>query len=95
MKVNVTKANHHYKNKDGVMVKVEAGEQDLPDNVANAMVKSGKATPLEVKELSAVDIVKIIKAAETLESIAEYAEDDRKTVKEAYEAKVLELTPDE
>lgn len=39
------------------------------------------------KEPSAADIVKIIKAAETLESIAEYAEDDRKTVKEAYKAK--------
>lgn len=95
MKVNVTKANHHYKNKDGVMVKVEAGEQDLPDNVAKAMIASGKAQSLEVKEPSASDIVKIIKAAETLESIAEYAEDDRKTVIEAYSAKVLELTHDE
>ena len=46
MKVNVTKANHHYKNKDGVMVKVEAGEHDLPDNVAKAMIASGKASEL-------------------------------------------------
>lgn len=43
MKVNVTKANHHYINKDGVMAKVELGEHDLPDNVAKAMIASGKA----------------------------------------------------
>lgn len=93
MKVNVTKANHHYRNKDGVMAKAELGEHDLPDNVAKTMISVGKATPIEVKDPSASDIVKIIKAAESLDSIAEYAEDDRKTVKEAYENRVLELTP--
>lgn len=46
MKVNVTKANHHYKDKDGVMVKVAAGEQELPDSVAKAMIASGKASEL-------------------------------------------------
>ncbi len=43
MKVNVTKANHHYKDKDGVMAKAELGEQDLPDSVAKAMIELGKA----------------------------------------------------
>lgn len=43
MKVNVTKANHHYTTKDGVMAKAKLGEQDLPDNVAMAMIASGKA----------------------------------------------------
>jgi hypothetical protein len=43
------------------------------------------------KSPSASDIVKIIKAAETVDEISEYAEDDRKTVKEAYQEKLNDL----
>ncbi len=43
MRVNVTKANHHYKSKDGVVDKAKLGEQDLPDSVAKAMIELGKA----------------------------------------------------
>lgn len=46
----------------------------------------------EEKSLSASDIVKLIKAAESVEQISEYSEDDRKTVKEAYEEKLAELS---
>jgi hypothetical protein len=41
---------------------------------------------------TAADIVKLIKSAESFDLIKDYAEDDRKTVKEAYEVKVEELS---
>ena len=51
-------------------------------------------TEIESKDekLSAADIVKLVKAAESIEVISEFAGDDRKTVKEAYEEKLAELT---
>ena len=49
----------------------------------------------EDEKLSASDIVKLIKSADSLESLAEYeqyADDERKTVSEAYANKLEELT---
>lgn len=93
MKVNVTKAGHYAKVK-GVLTELKTGEQDLSKELAESMVKNKWAVSLAVedKEPSAADIVKLIKAAESLEQIQVYAEDERKTVKEAFDAKLAELS---
>lgn len=84
----------HYSVKDGKTVELEKGEHDLDQKQAEVLVKRGVANALESesKEPSAADIVKLIKAAESLEQIEVYAEDERKTVKEAFEAKLAELS---
>lgn len=46
----------------------------------------------EGDKLTAADIVKLINSAESLSDIEEFVDDDRKTVKEAYEEKFAELT---
>lgn len=92
MKVNVTKAGHYAKVK-GVLTELETGEQDLSKELAESLIKNKFAVALEEdKEPSAADIVKLIKAAESLEQIQVYAEDERKTVKEAFDAKLAELS---
>lgn len=92
MKVNVTKAGHFAKVK-GVLTELELGEQDLSKELAESLIKNKFAVALEEdKEPSAADIVKLIKAAESLEQIQVYAEDERKTVKEAFDAKLAELS---
>lgn len=51
-----------------------------------------EAAKSEDEKLTAADIVKLINSAESLSDIEEFADDDRKTVKEAFEQKFAELT---
>lgn len=92
MKVNVTKKGHYAKVK-GVLTELELGEQDLAKEIAESMVKNNWALLVEEnKEPSAADIVKLIKSAESVGEIEVYADDERKTVKEAFDAKLADLT---
>lgn len=94
MKVNVIR-KHLHATVDGKPTKLELGEQEVSADLGARLVKSGLALNVEAKtegkESSASDIVKLIKSAESLDLIEAYAEDGRKTVKEAYEAKLAEL----
>lgn len=65
-------------------------EKDMPSYFSEIKDKESKD-----KKLSAADIVKLIKSAESIEAISEFADDDRKTVKEAYEEKLAELTAEQ
>ena len=51
-----------------------------------------EAAKSEGDKLAAADIVKLINSAESVSDIEEFADDDRKTVKEAFEQKLAELT---
>ena len=77
------------------------GYQDVEAKAAEKMLKRGvvlKSDPNqpEEKELvnnapTAAEIVELIKNAESLEDIEKYQDDERKTVKAAFEAKLEEL----
>lgn len=71
----------------GDKLEYTGAEKDMPKYFNLIEVKA-----VEDEKLTAAEIVKLINSAESIELIEEYAEDERKTVKEAYEAKLDQLS---
>lgn len=62
---------------------------DEKTSVKNGLVE--KIEEKKAKKLNADEIIKLIEAANSLEEISQYKDDDRKTVQSAYAEKLEEL----